>query len=353
MAARDADLADLHRRRKRILQELTAVEAPRVMYLTVLVIVLFDLGYAAVGIFAPTGYYLSDIAQSTVLSLGAWAISRRRLPLEWAPATFMAGAFANNMATTYQATIVGDGALGVIAIMLAVAGAIALSWRPFIIGAALCVGFTSTVLYNTAPDSWLTWAITMVTATGMSAVVLYGRENSALGLALAQQTIEQAATIDPLTGLFNRRGLEEESAMILGQARRSGDSFFVVFFDVAGLKNVNDRFGHAVGDRLLVRVANALTHNSRASELLCRWGGDEFLLLGVGSAPDPTAIHERLQAAIDLTDLEPYWRPQLWIGAADGSPSVHTLQHIIMLADHDMYERRAQQIKRDPQGTSA
>lgn len=353
MAAKHTHAAELAHRHKVIMRELSAVEAPRVMYLTVLIIVLFDLGYAAAGIFATTGYYLSDLAQSIVLAGSAWLITHRKIPLQWVPATFMIATIANNMATTYQSTIVGQGSLGVIAIMLAIAGAIALSWRPFLIGAAVCVAFTSTVIYFNSPDIWVTWAITMVTATGMSAVVLYGRSNSAMGLAIAQLTIEQAATVDPLTKLFNRRGLEEDAGRIVGAARRSGDPYFVVFIDVAGLKRVNDQYGHAVGDRLLLRVANALAQHSRAEELLCRWGGDEFILLGVGAKPDPEVLHDRLQTAIDMTDLEEYWAPNLWIGSAEGSPSAHTLEHVIMLADHDMYERRAIMTKRDPQGSPA
>lgn len=342
MRFRNAPSSDLIRRRDAILRELTAIEAPRVMYLIVLIIVLFDLGYAAVGIFATTGYYLSDIAQSLVLLVGAKLLRDKRIPAHWAPATFMVSVFANNMATTYQSTLVGDGALGVIATMLAVAGAVALSWRPFLIGAGACVAFTSSVLYFAMPDSWVTWAITMLTAAGVSAVLLYGRAESAKSLASAQLIIEQAATIDPLTGLSNRRGLQEESAVILGQARRSGDTVFAVFIDIAGLKRVNDQFGHAVGDRLLLRVANALAHQSRASELLCRWGGDEFLLIGVGTKPDPEVLHQRLERAIDMTDLDAYWQPNLWIGAAEASPSTHGLEHLIMLADQDMYERRSQ-----------
>lgn len=341
MAQRDAPSAELTRRRDLILRDLTVIEAPRVMYLIVLIIVLFDLGYAAVGIFASTGYYLSDIAQSAVLMVGAKLIQTKRIPAAWAPTAFMVSVIANNMATTYQSTLVGDGALGVIATMLAVAGAVALSWRPFIVGAAICVAFTSTVLHSTTPDTWVTWAITMLTAAGVSAVLLYGRSESAKSLAAAQLLVEQAATIDPLTGLSNRRGLQEDSAVILGQARRSGDNVFAVFIDIAGLKRVNDRFGHAVGDRLLLRVANALAQQSRASELLCRWGGDEFLLIGVGNMPDPEVLHERLEVAIDMTDLDAYWKPCLWIGAAEASPTAHGLEHLIMLADHDMYERRS------------
>ena len=342
MQHREASDVDLHRRRQAILQNLTAIEAPRVMYCIVLVIILFDLGYAAVGIYAPVSYYWSDIGQSLVLLAGAHWISSQRIPTRWAPTTFMGGVIANNMATTYQSTLVGERALGVIALLLAVSGAVALLWRPFLIGSGVCISITGTALYVTEPDTWMTWTITMMTAAAVSAVLLYGRSESARVLAIAQQTIEQAATIDPLTSLFNRRGLAEDSNFILGQARRSGDSFFVVFIDIAGLKAVNDRHGHAVGDRLLLRVAESLQTNSRASELLCRWGGDEFVLVGIGECPEAEVLRERLQASIDMTDLEGCWVPRLWVGAAAGTPVTHTVEQVILLADNDMYARRAQ-----------
>lgn len=342
MQHREAIDVDLPRRRQAILQNLTSIEAPHVMHLIVLIIIVFDLGYAAVGIYAPVSYYWSDIGQALILLAGAHWISNQRIPPRWAPTAFMVGVVANNMATTYQSTLVGAGSLGVIALLLAVSGAVALMWRPFLIGSSVCIVFTGTVLYITEPETWLTWTITMMTAAAMSAVILYGRSESARVLAIAEQTIEQAATIDPLTGVFNRRGLAEDCNFILGQARRSGDSFFVVFIDIAGLKAVNDRHGHAVGDRLLIRVAESLQANSRASEVLCRWGGDEFVLVGIGNCPEADVLRDRLQASIDMTDLQGCWVPRLWVGGAAGTPSTHTVEQVIMLADNDMYTRRAQ-----------
>lgn len=342
---------DLQSRRLSVLQHMTAIEAPRVLYLIVAIIVLFDIGYAIAGIILPVPYYLSDVAQSAVLIGVALLLQRRLVPDRWAPAIFMVAVVANNAAVTYQAVtinslgglVAAQGALGIIPLMLAIAGAVALVWRAFLIGAAVCTAITSTTLYVTMPDIWVTWFITMVTAVAVGGVVLYGRFQSALDLARAQQQVEELATVDPLTGLFNRRGLEENIALVLGHARRTGDPFFVAFIDVCGLKQVNDRYGHAIGDRLLQRVGHALRGYSRASEILCRWGGDEFLLIGVGHKPDPFLLHERLESVIDLSGLEEYWKPSLWIGSAEGTPGAHSLDQVITQADHDMYARRAEQ----------
>lgn len=349
MARRESVSESLERRRSAVLRHMTAIEAPRVLYLVVGIIVVFDLGYAATGLIMPFNYYLSDVGQSAVHAGVALALQRKLIPDRWAPTAFMTAVVANNAAVTYQAMVIHDlgglvaaqGALGIIALLLGVSGAVALAWRPFLIGAAACTSITSLSLYNTMPDIWLTWLITMVTAVLVAAVIMYSRYESALDLARAQEAVETLAVVDPLTQLLNRRGLEENASVVLGRARRAGDSFFVVFIDVSGLKRVNDEHGHAIGDRLLQRVSHALHDYCRSSELLCRWGGDEFVLLGVGARPDPDVLHERLQLGIDMTDLEEYWTPNLWIGAADGTPNTHNLEHVIMLADHDMYARRA------------
>ena len=330
----------LLRRRQEVLQRMAAIEAPRVLWLVVAIIVLFDAGYAAVGIIAPTGYYISDLLQASIEVGVAIALQRRWVRTAWAPTLVMSAVVANNAATTYQATIVGEGALGIIALFLAVSGAIVLEWRAFLIGAALCIGITGTTLYVTFPEVWVTWLITMITAAAVAGVILYGRERSAMGLAEAQETIERMATVDNLTNLSNRHGFADQVSHVIGHAHRSGKDFFVAFIDVTGLKRVNDVHGHAAGDLVLQQVADSLRRNSRAGELICRWGGDEFVLVGVGEHPDPEDLGRRLIDGIDLTGLERLWEPGLWVGAATGAADPRYLEDVIRRADEDMIRRR-------------
>ncbi|MFM7314436.1 MAG: CHASE domain-containing protein [Cyanobium sp.] len=99
------------------------------------------------------------------------------------------------------------------------------------------------------------------------------------------------ATHDPLTGLANRSLLMEELERCLSRARRQGEGVALLFLDLNGFKAVNDSRGHSCGDALLQAVAQRLRRQVRASDLLSRQGGDEFVLL-ISDAPDC----EQLQA---------------------------------------------------------
>ncbi len=103
--------------------------------------------------------------------------------------------------------------------------------------------------------------------------------------ALISRTVEleQLAATDPLTGLRNRRGLEEEITREEARARRFGTPMAVVLLDVVGLKAVNDRHGHGAGDTVLQTVARALSSAARASDVPARLGGDEFAVLLLGA----------------------------------------------------------------------
>jgi len=87
--------------------------------------------------------------------------------------------------------------------------------------------------------------------------------------------VELLATLDPLTGVANRRDLDRELASRI-QARRE---FCVLLFDLNGFKEINDRFGHLYGDEVLKQLAARLGSQVRARDYVCRWGGDEFVAI--------------------------------------------------------------------------
>jgi diguanylate cyclase (GGDEF)-like protein len=86
---------------------------------------------------------------------------------------------------------------------------------------------------------------------------------------------ELLATLDPLTGVANRRELDRElSARVAGQ-----QEFCILLFDVDGFKAVNDQFGHLCGDEVLKQISARLSGQVRARDFVCRWGGDEFVAI--------------------------------------------------------------------------
>ena len=128
----------------------------------------------------------------------------------------------------------------------------------------------------------------------------------------AQKTEERNAMHDALTGLPNRRYLNEWLDAALAGARRAARPLHVLYFDLDGFKSINDRFGHEAGDRALQSVAQRLREAVRASDFIARLGGDEFVAVlsdtvGAGGIPAVIGrIEESLHAALipELIDGE-------------------------------------------------
>jgi diguanylate cyclase (GGDEF)-like protein len=95
----------------------------------------------------------------------------------------------------------------------------------------------------------------------------------------AERRMESMALTDPLTGLLNRRSMEQRLREAAHAFQRSGRAFSVVMADVDHFKRINDEHGHAAGDRVLRTVAGLFVEQLRAHDAIARWGGEEFLLL--------------------------------------------------------------------------
>ncbi len=117
-------------------------------------------------------------------------------------------------------------------------------------------------------------------------------------LAEAIETAEQRARTDALTGLFNRRHFHEAAAAELVRSDREGSAIGLVLLDVDRFKAVNDRYGHDVGDQVLVAVSELLGRSVRQYDIVARWGGEEFVVLLPGIADDPSLVN----VATEITD---------------------------------------------------
>lgn len=111
--------------------------------------------------------------------------------------------------------------------------------------------------------------------------------------------LAEAAVTDPLTGLANRRGFTERAAQAVQACRERGAPVSVVLFDVDRFKAVNDTHGHAAGDAVLKGLARVLRNGVRADDVAGRLGGEEFVVLCPGLAPEAAqALPERLRSAL-------------------------------------------------------
>ncbi|MEY2438547.1 MAG: hypothetical protein QOF97_3383, partial [Acidimicrobiaceae bacterium] len=115
----------------------------------------------------------------------------------------------------------------------------------------------------------------------------------------AAEQLSHRASHDPLTGLANRELLLERMAEALDSARRSGGAVAALYLDIDRFKMINDRYGHAAGDRVLQGVAAQLLRTVRPGDTVARLGGDEFVVLaeGVNGSADSLVLAERLRAA--------------------------------------------------------
>ncbi len=111
--------------------------------------------------------------------------------------------------------------------------------------------------------------------------------------------LEQAAQIDPLTGLWNRRRFQQALDEAAGSLRRNGRPYSLMLIDIDHFKRYNDTHGHQAGDEALRRVAATLAGHSRRLDGLARWGGEEFALLLPEAELDAAAVlAERLRSAV-------------------------------------------------------
>lgn len=114
-----------------------------------------------------------------------------------------------------------------------------------------------------------------------------------------QAEIEKQALTDQLTGLGNSRRFREALNAELKRSDRTGRSFALIFVDVDDFKQINDKIGHVAADHTLTAIGAALAEQLRGSDLVCRWGGDEFIiLLPETDREEATVLAERLRADV-------------------------------------------------------
>lgn len=118
------------------------------------------------------------------------------------------------------------------------------------------------------------------------------------GMSRAMGTYAVRADQDALTGLFNRRGFVAALTRRLSDPRADDTHLTVAMVDLDAFKRINDTFGHSAGDRALVAVADALRQHTAPTSVLCRAGGEEFLIAVVGASEHAELIAARLGAAI-------------------------------------------------------
>ncbi len=164
----------------------------------------------------------------------------------------------------------------------------------------------------------------------------------------ANRRLANIALRDPLTGVFNRRYLEEFLVHEVVRASRSGQTFAVAMLDLDDFKAYNDSQGHPAGDRLLRDVAQAIVGSVRASDLVARYGGEEFtVVLPATSPPDAARVLERVRATVAALVLPgaeamPKGRVTVSVGVACFPQDATNPRDLITRADDALYRAKAE-----------
>jgi diguanylate cyclase (GGDEF)-like protein len=158
---------------------------------------------------------------------------------------------------------------------------------------------------------------------------------------------EHEATTDMLTGLHNRRFFQDQSAREIELSKRHHRSMSVIMLDVDHFKKFNDTYGHAVGDEVLKVVGRVLPQMVRASDIPCRFGGEEFVVLCPDTdAPGAARVAERIREAIgkvELLDLEgrPVRQITASLGVSSLLPTDERVAEVLERADTALYACKA------------
>jgi len=162
----------------------------------------------------------------------------------------------------------------------------------------------------------------------------------------SNQLLMELAQTDPLTRLYNRRYLYEKLEIELNRCFRSKNPISLVMTDIDHFKQVNDRFGHQIGDEVLTKVADLLQTELRTYDLAARYGGEEFcLVLPETELDEAREVAERIrQRAEQMKFREPMENHTITmsfgVAAYDGTNSKGTIDELIRVADDALYEAK-------------
>lgn len=175
--------------------------------------------------------------------------------------------------------------------------------------------------------------------TGLSYAYEAGREQT-------ERRLQELASTDALTGLPNRAALEPILRHKQAEAARDASEFAVLSIDLDYFKAVNDDYGHQVGDHTLVVFAELLRQRLRASDVPCRWGGEEFqvLLSGTGRA-GAVRIAEDIRntlASTDITAEDHCFRMTISVGVAVYPKDASDTSELLLVADRRLYQAKTQ-----------
>lgn len=205
--------------------------------------------------------------------------------------------------------------------------------------------------------TYLVYAVMAAVIGGAISEMLY-RSNIVTFKATKQ--LEVSALTDVLTGLMNRRAMDEQLKVEKARCLRHDSNFAIIMADLDEFKAINDRYGHEIGDEVLKELAHRMSGAIRGEDRLARWGGEEFLvLIPGGDRESAQLVAERIREAVGASPFETsavYLSATVSLGVAVYHGDEH-LEQVVSRADAAMYDAkrngRNRAVLADPVGEPA
>jgi len=178
----------------------------------------------------------------------------------------------------------------------------------------------------------------------LAAAVRQAHARMVAEVAEARRAAGQNAVTDTLTGVTNRRGMELMALPMIEHARRQGEAVHCLFIDLDAFRGVNEALGRGAGDDVLVAVCEAVLASVRATDIVGRWAGDQFVVIGPGTGTSPLEMERRVRS--HLADNPPapsdVWDGDVSIGSATLVPwDEGNIDSLLRRAEEDMRLRRS------------
>ena len=212
----------------------------------------------------------------------------------------------------------------------------------------LCRAFQGPFPNGFAPFKHLAWVdvfyvFNTIAAFGMiimfSYLFVWELENRQKVLATQNEQLDELAHKDSLTKLLNRRSMDTMIAARMQELKTTGRRFTMILGDIDDFKKVNDTYGHDAGDLVLVSVANTITSTVRSHDAVCRWGGEEILILVDDPLDAASLAAERIRKNVETMEVD--FKGQkiqvtMTFGIAESVPG-YKIEHLIQQADDKLY----------------
>ena len=204
-----------------------------------------------------------------------------------------------------------------------------------------CLTGILAILHGARPRSGVRWTGAILIA-GMALCFLW------IDLLRMRAELEQQAMTDPLTGLLNRRAMEMLGEREVARATRQRTAVTLLTIDIDHFKSINDRYGHMIGDRVLMGIARVLQNCVRKQDLTVRTGGDEFVVLLTESSVDAAEIMcDRIRKQVAALEVEGHDGMRVAVSVTVGSytsetAAKQTCADLLHASDIDLYLRKQQ-----------